>query len=182
MQPLWDFIGGAAAPAQFQAAVAAVDDTLTALDFLQTRDDVYAPWTTLWGSSAGAVTALITGYALDDHGIDRPPVAAVIGLWGGFFGTPIGTPFDDPTGTDPVLFVVHGTDDGTVPYAFAVEIETWAAAAGLPLDFHPVVGAGHGVNMFTTEASPGVSLFQRSVDFLHETVWDGWPEGPLPIG
>ncbi len=180
VQPLLDSYGSDPA-AIIVAIAAAVDDTLTALDFLQARDDVNASWTTLWGSSAGAITALIAGYALDDHGIERPPVAAVIDLWGGFFGSSIGTPFDDPTGDDPVLYVVHGTDDTVVPFAQAEDIERWAAEAGLPHEYFPIAGAGHGVDMFANDASPGVSLFQRSVDWLGETVFENRPAGPLDI-
>lgn len=179
VQPLYDVVGGANGPALLVAIVAAVDDAITALEFLQARDDVHPPWTTLWGSSAGAITSLLTAYSLDDYGIERPPVAAVIDLWGAFFGIAVGPPFDDPTGTDPVLFTVHGTNDSTVPFSQAEAIESWANDAGLPFDYHPIAGAGHGVNLFTTEASPGVSLYQRSVDWLHETVFDGLVEGPV---
>ena len=179
VQPIIDLFGGNSAPAFFRTVVAAVDDTLTALDFLQARPDVHAPWTTLWGTNSGAVTALMTGYSLDDRGIARPPVAAVIDVSGGFFGTAVGNPFDDPGGSDPVLFVAHGTADLGFPFVFATQIQTWANDAGLPLDFHAVPGAGSTFDLFTTEASPGVSLFQRSVDFLHETVFDGLPQGPL---
>lgn len=181
VQALYDYVGGAAAPLQARTAVAAVDDTLTALDFLQSRQDVHAPWTALLGNSAGAITSLITAYSLDDHGIARPPVAAVLDHWGGIYGSSIGTPFDDPLGTDPVLLVVHGTADPTVPFSEAEALEAWAVAAGLPLDYHPVNGAGHGVNLFNaTVPETGVTLFQRGVDFIDETVFDGKTQGPQP--
>jgi para-nitrobenzyl esterase len=68
MQTLYDAIGGASAPPQLRAAIASVDDTLIALFFLHARSDVDDAWATLWGSSAGAITSVITGYCLDDHG------------------------------------------------------------------------------------------------------------------
>ncbi|MEM9256343.1 MAG: alpha/beta hydrolase [Pseudomonadota bacterium] len=181
VQALFEHLGGSAAPLQLRTAAAAVDDTLTALDFLHARRDVYAPWTVLFGSSAGAVTALATAYSLDDHGIQRPPIVAVLANWGGMFGSSIGTPFDDSTGTDPVLMVVHGTADPTVPFSQALALQNWAIAAGLPLDFHPVNGAGHGVNLFnTTVPETGESLFQRGVEFIDETVFEDFEQGPLP--
>jgi para-nitrobenzyl esterase len=180
VKPLLDAYG-VNPPAILVSIVAAVDDTLTALDFLQARTDVFAPWTTLWGSSAGAITALITGYALDDRGIQRPPVAAVVDLWGGFYGANVGNPFDDPAGNDPVLYAVHGSLDTTVPFAFGQQIGTWATQAGLPHEYYPIAGAGHGVNMFSTPASPGTSLYQRSVDFLGETVFENRPGGPYAV-
>ncbi|MEZ5502866.1 MAG: hypothetical protein R3E50_09465 [Halioglobus sp.] len=182
VQALYAAFGGANAPLQIRTAVAAVDDTLTALDFLQTRGDVYKPWTTLWGVSAGAYTSLITAYCLDDYGITRPPVAAVVNVAGGLGNCSIGTPFDDPTGSDPVLMVVHGTSDPTVPYSEAVAIQNWAISAGLPLDFQAVTGAGHVPSLYDYNAVQGVTLFQRSVDFHHETVFAGLNQGPqLPL-
>jgi predicted esterase len=179
IQSLVEYFGEAMSVPQLRAMLAATDDTLTALDFLHAREDVIPEWTTIWGYSAGAVTALTTGYALDDHGIARPPVAAVIELAGGVY-TAVGTPFDGPAGTDPVVMVVHGTNDGTVPFSSATQIQAWAIDAGLPLDFQPLVGIGHSLNMLGTDASTGVSLFQRSVDFQHETVFAGLDQGPQP--
>lgn len=184
VQALQNFIGSEATTFQ-EGAIVAVDDTLKALDFLQSRDDVFAPWTVLFGSSAGSITSLVAGYALDDHDIARPPMAAVLNNWGGMFGFADGTPFDGPTGSDPVLMIVHGTADPTVPFTEATDLQTWANAAGLPLDFQPLVGVGHTTNLLITNASTGVTLFQRSIDYLHETVFLGLEQGhqpPLPPG
>lgn len=180
VQALVSYFGDASTQPQLKAMFAAADDTLTALDFLQARSDVVPAWTTLWGYSAGAVTALTTGYALDDHNIARGPVAAVISLAGGLY-TAIGTPFDAPAGSNPVLMAIHGTTDTTVPYASATQIKAWAEEAGFPtLDFQPLVGVGHSFNFLTRNASTGVTLFQRSVDFQHETVYAGLQPGPQP--
>jgi len=180
VQALYAAAGGASAPLQIRTAIAAVDDTLTALDFLHARGDVYDPWTTLWGSSAGAYTSLITAYCLDDHGIARPPVAGVVDVAGSLANCSIGTPFDGPTGSDPVLMVVHGTNDPTVPYSEAIALQNWAVSAGLPLDFQAVAGAGHVPSLYNNNALQGVTLFQRSVDFHHETVFAGLDQGPQP--
>ena len=59
----------------------------------------------------------------------------VIDQAGGLYGCNVGTPFDDPTGSDPVLMVIHGTNDSTVPFSFATALQTFATdgrpAAGL---------------------------------------------------
>jgi predicted esterase len=179
VKALADFFGAAVSVERTRAVLAALDDTLTALDFLQARADVVPEWTTLWGFSAGAVIVLVSGYALDDHGIPRPPVAAVIEA-GGRVYTASGTPFDDPTGSDPALMVIHGTEDDVVPFSSATQIQAWAANTRLPFDFEPVAGAGHLLDLVRSRASNGVSLVQRSVDFLHETVFAGLQQGPQP--
>ncbi|MDE0952728.1 MAG: prolyl oligopeptidase family serine peptidase [Halioglobus sp.] len=180
LQTLYTLAGGINAPEQVRAAISAADDTLTALDFLQARSDVDDAWTTLWGSSAGAFTSLITAYCLDDFGIDRPPVALVVDLAGSLGGCYIGNPFDDPTGSDPALMVIHGTNDGTVPYSDALTLQDFAIAAGLPLDFQSVVNGGHVPGLGNNTATTGVTLYQRTVDYHHETVFDGLEQGPQP--
>lgn len=171
MQALDEYFVAAGATQQFRAAVIAVDDVITALNFLHDRDDVNAIWTTLFGFSAGATTALIVGFSLDDHGIARPPVAAVIDVSGGFYNSSIDSPFDDLSDSDPVLMVIHGTEDEVVPFAYASQIEGWADSAGLHLDFQPVVGESHSFDMFSNVATTGVVLFQRTVDFLYESIF-----------
>jgi acetyl esterase/lipase len=180
LAPMVEAQGGPSTGAYVRAILSAVDDSLTAIDYLQARDDVNPNWTTLFGMSAGAITSLITAYSLDDYGIARPPVAAVMDNWGGVYDFSVGNPFDDPNGTDPVLLIVHGTQDATVPYSEALKLQSWAINAGLPLDFQPVAGAGHGADLLNTNASTGVTLLQRQVDYHHETVFDGLEQGPQP--
>lgn len=182
VQALLDAIGGAGAPPLEVTAVAAIDDLISALDFLQARDDVYAPWTTLWGFSAGAYVALLSGYSLDDYGIEPIDVAAVIDFAGSNDGRyESGTPFDFPTSRDPVLQIIHGTDDLVVPFSEAETLRVLAENAGLPLDFQPVAGGGHVIDLIATNGSTGVNLFQRTVDYLFETILAGQTPGPLVI-
>lgn len=182
VQALYDALGGENITLRNQTFVAVIDDTLTALDFLQARNDVVPHWTTLWGSSAGGNVALATGFALDDHGINRPQIAVVIELAGRFDGSAIGNPFDNPVPLlgDPVLMSVIDPLDPLYPYS--LETEAWALAAGQSHDFQVVEGSGHPPNMFNYLASTGVYLFQRSVDWHHETLFDGKNPGPQPSG
>jgi hypothetical protein len=117
---------------------------------------------------------------LDDHNIARPPVAAVIEISGSLFFCTWDNPFDDPTGSDPVLMVVHGTDDDNAPFSAATTIQNWANSAGLPLDFQAVENGGHVPDLFTHNATTGVTLYQRTVDYHHETVFNGLEQGPQP--
>jgi dienelactone hydrolase len=178
VQALYDFFGGVNATDRDRARVAAIDDTLTALDFLQARNDVKKSWTTLWGTSAGGNTVLGAGFALDDHGIPRPPVAVVVEVAGRFEGAAIDNPFDSPASGDPVLISIIGTADELYPYS--LETEAWAIEAGLPFDFEVIEGAGHPPDLFNDIASTGVILFQRTVDWQHETVFAGLDQGPQP--
>lgn len=179
VQSLYDKIGGAGATAQRRAAVAAMDDTMTALDFLHSRPDVDPSQTVLWGNSAGAITALYVGYAMDDFGIERPPVAAVVSNSGGFIGQ-AGTAAMFIEETDGVIsgppdsfsegpiFMTHATGDPVVPYQLSQDIVDRAEALGHPYERFTVDAVSHGLpdGLFRTEFSSGVSVFQAQVNWL----------------
>jgi len=179
VQPLYDAIGGASAGNQVTAAIASIDDLLNALDFLHARPDIEPYQTVLVGNSAGSIAALYVGYALDDYGIARPPIAAIIDNWGGFGWAgmpgeaadfvqgPAATFWDDDVlYREPPLFIAHGTADPTVPYAMTQDIVDQADLVGLNYLLFDNIGAGHGFDLFTTEFSPGVSVFQAQVEWL----------------
>jgi dienelactone hydrolase len=181
VQPLYDAVGGASASLKNRTLVAAIDDVITALDFLDARDDVYMPWTTIWGWSAGASLALISGYSLDDYGMEPLGIAAVVDIAGSIYDAYIGNPFDDPLGSDPVLLIIHSVDDATVSFDSASDLQAWALEAGLPFELQTLENSGHTFDLFATYSSTGASLFQRTVDYLHETVFAGQEPGPLVI-
>ena len=179
VQTLYDEAGGAAAPAQVRAAIAAMDDTMTALDFLHARPEV-EPWqTVLWGNSAGAVTALYVGYAMDDFGIERPLVSAVISNSGGFAGQNgsaamfiegnYGVINEPPYFySEGPVFMTHATGDPTVDFQLAQDIADRADAVGHPYELFTVDAVSHGLpdGLFQTEYSPGVNVFQAQVNWL----------------
>lgn len=160
------------------AAVAAIDDALTAVDWLKANANQYQVDPThigLLGGSAGAITAVHLGYVLDDYGIDAQPFSFVIDLWGGSI-----IPGNDPIAAanhleslEPPLFIVHGGSDPTVPIALSDLLAERAADQRVPYEYHPIPGAGHGfgsIDLFNLEASPGVSLFNRMVEWAVRTV------------
>jgi acetyl esterase/lipase len=100
------------------------------------------------GASAGAVTALHGAY-LDDEGSSgtadqSSSVAAVLDLWGAYFG-------DTPNVMDPLvagdapLMIVHGEYDNTfgVDYPRSGELFEQTKATGVPSRFFTIRGVGH---------------------------------------
>tara|TARA_Y100000294_G_scaffold68749_1_gene65131 strand:+ start:41 stop:1087 length:1047 start_codon:yes stop_codon:yes gene_type:complete len=179
VQSGYEEIGGRAATAVQRAAVAAMDDTMAALDFLHARPDVEPLQTVLWGNSAGAITAVYVGYAMDDFGIERPFVAAVISNSGGFIGEAGSAEMfieedygviDDPpySYSEGPIFMTHATGDPVVPYQLSQDIADRAEAIGHPYERFSADAVSHGVpdGLFRTEFSPGVSVFQAQVNWL----------------
>jgi dienelactone hydrolase len=164
-----DEIGGADATGVQRAAVAAMDDTMTALDFLHARPDVEPSQTVLWGNSAGAITAVFVGYAMDDFDIERPTVSAVISNSGGFIGE-VGTArrFIEDDGSEGPIFMTHATGDFVVPFQLAQDIVDRAEAIGHPYELFFADAVAHGIpdGIFRTEFSPGVNVFQAQVNWL----------------
>jgi acetyl esterase/lipase len=156
----------------FNGMVAAIDDTLTALDWLldHARDlRIHRNRIGLVGSSAGAITAAHVAYASDDLGIDAPRIRFVGDLWGGMF-----IPLDFPAAArqldrrEAALFAVHGADDPTVPVFLDDLLVAEARREGVPVEYHRVAEAGHGsraTGFFTREVAPGQTAFDRMLDF-----------------
>ncbi len=118
------------------------------------------------GSSAGGVTSLLEAYSIDDHGITNlPAIGALVDFWGS-----LGPFVTNMEVGEPPLVIVHGTEDPTVPFADAVALANQAEAVGIPYEFYPVAGAGHGfghIDIFEIEVEPGVTIFDRIVLFFY---------------
>ncbi|MEM1180403.1 MAG: alpha/beta hydrolase fold domain-containing protein [Acidobacteriota bacterium] len=162
-------------PVLAQAQVGAVDDTLTAVEWLKSRAGglgIEPSQIGLLGTSAGAVTAVHTGYLLDDHAIAADPFTFVVDLWGGSIipadNRPAAARFLEAG--EPPLFVVHGTEDPQVDFELAQLLVARADAQGVPYEFHPLAGVGHGVNLFQVELSPGLTLFERMAQWSRSVV------------
>jgi acetyl esterase/lipase len=173
VQPLYDAFVALDGGAQELAAVSAIDDTLTALDFLIARPDTADTLTTLVGGSAGAVTVDYVAYALDDFGIDRPPVAALVSNWGGlpFAGT-AATFVDNPVPSleapyaEPPVYLAHATGDPAVPYSLSTDIAAQASAVGLDHELYTKDANAHAFDLTSNVVASGVSVLDDQVTWV----------------
>jgi acetyl esterase/lipase len=146
VQGFFDAMGGESSSARDRSVVAAVEDTLVALDYLLSRADelhIDTNRIVLKGESAGAFTALAVAYCADKFEISGPKIAAVIDFAGGISETFCG----GATAIDPgeaALFLAHGTEDtGATSFTRALSIVDGATAAGITYEFYPLGGVGH---------------------------------------
>jgi acetyl esterase/lipase len=119
----------------------AAQDAMTAVRFLRANATTYHIDTdriAIGGSSAGAITAVNVAYAGDDAGTPAgSTVQAAVSLSGAHLV--VGQLDAD----DPPVFLMHGTADGLVPYAWATDTVDKAHAAGLEAYLTTWQGAGH---------------------------------------
>jgi len=157
------------------AAVAATEDTVAALTWMENNAGEYCLDTTnlaYWGSSAGSITVMQVAYGLNQFSIARPEPAVVIDYWG-----------DLPRDTDlefmeAPLFILHGNEDDVVPYQSALELEARADAVGVAFAFYTVDGGGHAfgeIDIFTLESN-GISLLDHTVNFIEAHLVGGLPD------
>jgi acetyl esterase/lipase len=181
---VYDQVINSGGDAQQVAAVAAIDDTLTALDHLLARSDVDENSTTLVGGSAGAVTVDNVAYLLDDFGVRRPPIRAVISNWGGL---PVGaaeTWIQNPLPTsadpyfEPPVFLAHATGDPTVPYQLSVDIAQRAQEVGLRHHLYTRAGNAHGFDLASEPYGDGRSVLDAQVDFVTCTIYGATSSDP----
>ena len=161
--------------AQLNAAVAAFEDTVTALEWARDNAatrcldiDRFA----LWGSSAGAITSLHVAHGLDEYFIDRPEPRVVIDYWGQVFQRDL----IDAGG--PPLMIIHGTDDQTVIYQdTAVPLAAEADAVGLPYSFYTIQDGPHGFGAVDPArvAINGESALTVTIKFIADHLQDRSP-------
>jgi len=173
-----DAIGGSQAPAPHRSLVAAVEDTLTALNYLLGRADelnIDTDRIVLRGESAGSFTALAVAYCADKFDIERPSIAAVVGYAGALTQSCEHGSTIDPN--EAPLFIAHGTEDrGSTAFSNAEDIAQAAAKVGLVFEFHALPGLGHGWNEWaetTDDGRPvGVAMFEFLDRVLYSNVQD----------
>lgn len=153
--------------------VAAVDDTLTATDYLKKNArklHIDPKRLGLAGSSAGAITADHVAYVVDDYGIKQPQVAFVGSLWGGILIQPRrgGVGADQLERGEASLFMSHGDADRTVPVALSEQLFDRAKSQRVDLEYHRIPGGTHGYpgsKFFTYDAGRGQTPFDRFLSF-----------------
>ncbi|MBB6520286.1 alpha/beta hydrolase [Pseudoteredinibacter isoporae] len=167
---------GVAAPlAQQIAAQAALDDAITAFEWLISREDRYQISDIgLIGSSAGAITAINLAYISDDFSIDLPNrdrISFVVNYWGGAL-----LPLDNPNeavksvdqGEAPI-FIVHGSNDIIVSFNYSVLLDQRAEEVGLDYQYHVIDGGGHGfaaIDPFNVTVESGKSIANAMYEWI----------------
>ena len=141
VQRFFDAVGGKSATAVHRSVVAAVEDTLVALDYLLGRADelnIDTDRIVLKGESAGAYIALTVAYCADKFENSGPTIAAVIDFWGKIVETFCG----GGTAIDPgeaAVFMAHGTEDKDNTHRHALSIVDGAKPAGITYELYTVL-------------------------------------------
>ena len=163
---LSDFGQNSADGWQQVAYFAAIEDTLSAMAFLHKRGSSYGLDTSkivLWGSSAGGITALNVGYGADDIGYERAiPVGGVVNYWGQLASKIALAPGDAP------VFITHGENDTTVPYAASPRLYQDALSRGVKAVFFPMPNTGHGGPI--TREFDGTTIQDQSILFMKQAL------------
>jgi fermentation-respiration switch protein FrsA (DUF1100 family) len=175
LQPVLDnFIANNTDPSisnvQAKAAVAALEDTITALNWLQANADEYClDMTSLayWGSSAGSFTILSAAYSGNNLGLARPAPSVVVDYWGSLLNIDNMEPMEAP------LFILHGDADQTSDYQNALDLTVQANLVGIPYAFYTEIGGGHGID--PTETVNGKSILDLTIEFIEAHIVGGIP-------
>lgn len=179
-------------PIEFEGSVNAMypaqRDAKAALRWLISNKDVYqinTDYITVGGASAGANTAKTIAVSnLNDFtneislsedptiastNLDRTyEVKTIIDFWGGqgvtdaYFEVYNRDLFDS---NDPVLYKAHGTNDFTVPFSSALELQQTYQNIGVTMRLDTLVGVGHGNFNATLN---GKRLEELAFDFIVE--------------
>ncbi len=154
--------------------VSAVEDARSAVQWAQANADdlcLDPDRFALWGSSAGANTSLLLGYAIDDAGLDPVGQTVLVDYWGSQMVEGAMQSGESP------LFILHGSLDETVLYSEALDLQAEAEANGIPYTFYTVEGARHGfgANGVTTNGVDGKTFLELSLDFVEAHLYDGAP-------
>jgi acetyl esterase/lipase len=117
------------------------------------------------GSSAGAITSLLSAWRSEDPGTSGNPgfssaIAAAVSVSG---GTPTNAFIDE--GDAPAIFF-HGTQDRTVAFSWAVANVEAIRAAGIRVELVPFEGAGHGL----FGSGYREEIYERTARFLYEVL------------
>ncbi|MEL7296385.1 MAG: carboxylesterase family protein [Pseudomonadota bacterium] len=171
---------------QIKAMYPATRDAKAAIRWLSANAESYgvdANQISVIGGSAGSFISIALGASnLDDYkdelslaedatlastNLDNDViVASVVNHWGGPATVDMLALVDDQTRWDPTdapLSIVHGTEDPTVSYALAEDLENIYTITGAYYEFTTLEGAGHGAWNTTVN---GQSLQALGFDFI----------------
>ncbi|NND84141.1 MAG: alpha/beta hydrolase fold domain-containing protein, partial [Acidimicrobiia bacterium] len=117
---------------------AAVEDATAAVGWLRPNAadlGVDPDRVSIGGSSAGAITALLTAFTVEGIDLHR-----VVDLWGGMYDE-----VDSITGDGPPVLIVHGVQDRTVSFLLAEQLMDELSREGVPFVGYPFPEEGHSV-------------------------------------
>jgi predicted esterase len=150
---------------QAQAATCAVEDTVTAYEYMKNLEYVDENTVIMNGYSAGAITSLWASYGLDYFDIDRPPVKAVLSHWGMLVVDREETKNLVPNDNEPPVFLVHATGDSIVPYDGTQYLANRMQSLGMPYALHCQDSGSHSISIDSAKHSNELSILDA------EQIW-----------
>ncbi len=153
--------------------IAAVADTVSALNWMQTNANTYCfdmSRLAFWGDEAGAITVLQTAYSLNQYGIMAPEPDVVVS-YGGALPRPSDLEFREAP-----LLIFNGRDSELVPYNLAEQLAAQADTAGVPFSFYTLDSHGQLLPRapFNIDIN-GRSLLTITLDFIEAHLFGGMP-------
>jgi acetyl esterase/lipase len=154
-------------PEYVNTVVAATEDAAAALRWLVANAETLRldpSRIVVSGSSAGGFMTRWLTYHLDDHGIDDlPAIAAAVthtGAGGDHF-------LEDVVAGAPPLLMQCNEDDPLHSFEAHVLFASHLESERIPFEFHHKPGGNEVFTFFDDEIAPGVTVFDRAVEFLH---------------
>ena len=167
---------------------AQLDDVAAAVAWLHAHGaehGIDASRLVLWGVSAGATLAALTGLGRDDvcgvvdwfgpadlialaqHDTGEPPAETREARWLGAPATDVpdaalrASPIAQVHAGSPPFHISHGTEDEHVPFGQSASFARALRAVGADVEFHPVDGGRH----FWQGLDDTAPVFDRAIDF-----------------
>ncbi len=178
-----------------RAVMNAMHDARAAVRYFRRNTSQYRLDTTriaMGGGSAGAYTSLCVAYvnrvaevypASGTQSVEgnsgnpgySSTIHACLDYWGALQDVDAIESADDPP-----LLIFHGTEDQTVPFVNAVQLQARAVALGLPHEYHPLQGEGHSPWGYID------SIISTTARFLYRSLFSpatgGVTDGAAPQG
>jgi acetyl esterase/lipase len=153
-----------------EAVTQAYEDAKAAVRWLRANASTYRIDSTriaVGGSSSGAFAALHAAYEENEGNSGSTGFSSEVGACIDFWGALVDDAVMD-FGEAPLL-IIHGTEDDTVPYEQALELQSRAQTVGVPYELHTLEGQGHAAWELIDEYIKWIS------DFLYQYLISNFP-------
>jgi len=151
-------------PSLAAVAVCSIEDTLLAYEHLKGFSYVDEEVVVMNGYSAGAITSLWATYGVDNFGMTRPPVKAVLSHYGLLMADQSQTN-ELVNADDPPVFMTHATGDFIVPYDGTQYLANRMESLGLNYALHCEESYAHEIDLSTKLHSNGMTILEA------ENIW-----------